>query len=50
MLQCWHLNPDLRPSPHDVVAQLTPSETIYDTGDSEVNGGNQIGEYWEIID
>ena len=45
MLQCWHLNPDLRPTPHDIVAQLTPSDSILDDVDSEVNGGHQVGEH-----
>lgn len=39
MLECWHLNPDLRPTPHDIVSRLTPSESVFeDDADCELNG------------
>ena len=42
MLECWHLDPDLRPAPHDIVAQLTPSDSIFDDADSELNTDQPI--------
>lgn len=43
MLQCWQLEPGLRPAPHDLVAQLTPDDSIFDDADSEMNTGPQVG-------
>ena len=41
MLECWNFDPNLRPSPHDIVAQLTPADSIFDDADSELNGTQQ---------
>ena len=42
MLDCWNYDPNLRPSPNDIVAHLTPPDSIFDDADSELNGGQQI--------
>ena len=43
MLQCWQLEPSLRPAPHNLVAQLTPADSIFDDADSELNAERQVG-------
>ena len=42
MRECWHLDPSHRPNPHDIVVQLTPSESIFDDADSEINDGQFV--------
>ena len=49
MLECWHLNPDLRPSPYDIVSRLTPTESVFeDEVDCELNGEQPIHEAADI--